>query len=91
MKRRLSGRLGPRAKKTALTAAAGETVTVTVEVAPGTDPQILSRAVEEVGGTVRSFLAEAHLLTAELPAGRLEELADVEGIVQVEVRATWRH
>lgn len=76
--------LSPRAKKSLLTATGDEVVRVLVQVAPIADDDALEQQIVEVGGTVGSRIGETRQLTVDLPARRLGELADLDGVVYVE-------
>lgn len=84
MKRRLSSRLSPQAKKLVLQSPQ-ETVTGILEVAGGAASDV-KKAIESFGGKVRSILDEANSMTFEIDAKHLAELADVDGVVYVSTR-----
>jgi len=84
VKTRLSGRLSPGAKKRLLAAAPGDVVRCLLSVAPAADVEALRRALAEHGATVQSWLEETRLLSADVPAERLAEVADLPGVVYVE-------
>ena len=59
-------------------------------MAPTADPAELRRQVAELGGTVHAWLGETSLLSLELPASRLGELAGLDGVVYVEAGEPYR-
>lgn len=91
MKRRLSSRLSPDAKKRLLLGGAGERVAVLVGVAPAADPDAVGAALEAAGGEVRAWLPEPRLLTAEIGVEHLAEVAEIDGVVVVETAARLSH
>lgn len=84
MKRELSGKLSPKAKKAVLTARPEALVTGLVHVSPAADRAALQQAIEATGTVVRSWLAQGGAVSVEAPAGRLEELAGLRDVVYVE-------
>lgn len=91
MKRRLSARLSPDAKKRLLLGTPGERVAVSLAVAPAADPEAVGAALAAAGGEVRAWLAEPRLLTAEIGVERLAEVAEIDGVVVVETAARLSH
>jgi hypothetical protein len=90
IKRRLPKKLSPKARKLLLTARPGERCHALVRVGPAADRVEFGRQVAEAGGTVQAWLGEADLVSVELPADRLGELADADSVVSVEVGETYR-
>ena len=91
MKVHLSSRLSPGAKKRLLGAAPGEVVRCLLSVAPAADVGELQRALAERGATVGSWVEETRLLSADVPAERLGEVADLPGVVYVEAATGYSH
>lgn len=90
MNNALSSRLGPSAKKLQLRSPESTRVSSLVQVAPSIDPEVFRREVAERGGVIRSWLDQANLITVEIGARRLSELADLPGVVYVEAAQTYR-
>ncbi|MCB1032659.1 MAG: hypothetical protein KDD47_02360 [Acidobacteria bacterium] len=90
MKGRLSRRLSPAAKKAVLLSPPESTVRALVEVASGDDPGELQSRFEAAGATRTRWAEGSRLLTLEAPAGRLQTLADLEGVVYLDLAATFR-
>ena len=80
----LSKRLGSSAKKIALRSPGDETVSTLIQVAPSIDRLAFERDVTAYGGSLRSWLPEANVVTVDIGARHLSELADLDGVVQVE-------
>jgi len=81
MKRQLSSRLSPQAKK-AVIQSPEETVTGILEIASGAAMSV-EKAIKSLGGKVRSTVEESNSVTFEIDAKQLAKLADVEGVVYV--------
>ena len=90
MKTRLSSRLSPGAKKQFLSAGTGDTFQGLLQVAPTADIPSLHRELAAVGGTVRSWMEETRLMSVEIPAERLPEVADFQGVTYVEAGTKYR-
>jgi hypothetical protein len=86
----LSRRLAPSAKKVLLHSPRHATVASLVQVAPSIDPEAFRLKVEQAGGSIRSWLAGASVVSVEIEAGRLSELADLPGVVYVETGQPYR-
>ncbi|CAN5906091.1 hypothetical protein BH23ACT10_BH23ACT10_19900 [soil metagenome] len=84
MAHRLPSNLSPKAKKLLLTADAGQPVRALVQVAPTADTDVVELDVAALGGTVAATMGHTGLLSCDLPAGRLGELAGISGVVYVE-------
>ncbi|HKM55490.1 MAG TPA: hypothetical protein VJY33_18950 [Isosphaeraceae bacterium] len=80
----LSKHLGPSAKKIAMRSVGDERVSTLIQVAPSIDRQAFQGQVAANGGTVQSWMPEASLVTVEISAKHLSELADMKGVVYVE-------
>lgn len=89
MKTRLSGRLSPAAKKQLLTGA-GRPVQALLQVAPVCDLPALREQLAALGATAGSWLEETRLLSAEIPADRLGEAADLPGVVYLDAATAYR-
>jgi hypothetical protein len=90
MAQRLPRRLSPKAKYRLVRAGADERVRTLVKTAGVTDPDDLISQVTALGGTVRSFDHETGLLTVDLPAVQLGNLAEVRGVVHVDAEDVYR-
>ena len=84
MAQRLPRRLSPRARYRLVRAGADERVRTLVEVAAVADSDELISRVTALGGTARSWDRETGLLTVDLPAVQLGELAELDGVVHVD-------
>jgi hypothetical protein len=80
----LSKRLGPRARRLVQSSPPQEVISALVELSPTADQQTLQDEINRLGGRVRSWLTELRACTAEVPASRLTDLADLEGVSYVE-------
>lgn len=89
MKTRLSGRLSPAAKKQLLTGA-GRPVQALLQVAPVADLPALCEQLAALGAAAGSWMEETRLLSAEVPADRLAEVAELEGVVYVDAATAYR-
>lgn len=84
MAQKLSSKLSPKAKKAVLMGAGGAVVGL-VQMAPNAERADLEREVHALGGSVESWTAEAGLAAIEIPTARLNELAELDGVVYVEI------
>ncbi len=84
MKTRLPRSLSPRARKALLTEEPETRILITIEFTPAVDPEALGRELEVLGARVRSFDEKTRLLAAEVEAGHLREVADLDAVVYVE-------
>ncbi|AGA31400.1 hypothetical protein [Singulisphaera acidiphila] len=84
MGQQLSKRLGPSAKKIAMRSRGDERVSTLIQVAPTMDRLVFQRDVSAHGGDVSSWMPEANIVTVEISARHLSELADLDGVVLVE-------
>lgn len=84
MRHRLPANLSPKAKKLLLTSETREPVRALVQVAATADADTVEHGIAALGGTVGSWMRDSGLLSCEVPAGRLGELAAITGIVYVE-------
>jgi hypothetical protein len=90
MAQRLPRRLSPKAKYRLVRAEGDERVSTLVTVAAIADSDDLMRQVAALGGTARSWNRETGLLTVELPAAQLGELAELSGVVHVDADDVYR-
>lgn len=90
MAQRLPRRLSPKAKYRLVRAGADERVRSLVKTAGVTDPDDLLSRVAALGGTMRSWDRETGLLTVDLPAVQLGNLAELDGVVQVDAEDAYR-
>jgi len=67
-----------------------ETVSSLVQVTPSLDSAAFQRDVERAGGNIRSWLLESNLVSVDIDATRLSELADLPGVVYVETGQPYR-
>lgn len=84
MKVKLSSRLSPGAKKEFLAARGAEVFHGLLQVAPAADLPDLRQNLAAIGGTVQSWMEEARLMSVDVPARRLPEVADLKGVTYVE-------
>ncbi|MDJ0608845.1 MAG: hypothetical protein QNJ67_07690 [Kiloniellales bacterium] len=89
IKTRLPRNLGPRVKRELLTAPADSTLICAAELSPKVSGEQLEAKMVEFGGKVRSHSADARLITIEIPAARLRDLAAMQGVVYVELAQTY--
>ncbi len=87
---RLPRDLSPKAKHRLIRAGTGDRVRTVVMVAASADSEDLTRGVAALGGTAQSWSGETRLLTAELPAGQLGNLAKLDGVVHVDADDVYR-
>jgi hypothetical protein len=86
----ISSRLAPEAKRLYLRTKGNEMVSSLVQVAPSIDAAAFRRDVERSGGSIRSWLSETNLVSVEIDATRLSDLADLPGVVYVETGQPYR-
>jgi hypothetical protein len=84
MKAKLSSRLSPGAKKQLLSAREGEVLHSLLQVAPTANVPGLCQELEAVGAAVRSWMEETRLMSIDIPAERLADVADLQGVTYVE-------
>ncbi|SDZ24590.1 hypothetical protein SAMN05660209_05162 [Geodermatophilus africanus] len=84
MAQRLPRKLSPKAKLRLVRAGVDERVRTLVKTAGVADPDDLVSRVTALGGTTRSWDRETGLLTVDLPAVQLGNLAELDGVVQVD-------
>jgi hypothetical protein len=84
MVQRLPRRLGPRARYRLIRAGSDEQVRTLVKTAGVPDSDDLFRRVAALGGTVRSWDRETGLLTVDLPAVQLANVAELDGVAFVD-------
>ncbi len=91
MEKRLSKRLGPSAKKIALRSEDHEPVSALINFSPSINRESFEHGVRGFGGVVCAWMPETNLATVEVTADHLSEVADLDGVVQVEVRQRYQH
>ena len=84
MKAKLSSRLSPQAKRQFLTAAEGDVFHGLLQIAPTADVSGLRQDLTEVGATVQSWMEETRLMSVDVPAERIGDVADLHGVTYVE-------
>jgi hypothetical protein len=89
MAQKLSSKLSPKAKK-AFMVGGEQSVTGLVTVAPTVDRADLERQIRALGGDVQSFDPITSLAAVELPVSKLGALADLDGVVYIEIGETYR-
>lgn len=90
MTQRLPRNLSPKAKHRLIRAGTDDRVRSVVMVAATTDSDDLTRGVAALGGTAQSWSGETRLLTVELPAVQLGNLAELNGVVHVDADDIYR-
>ncbi len=85
VKLQLPRNLGSRAKREVLRSSEGQIVLCVAELAPNTTPKALELELQALEVKVRSWSATTRLLTVELPAARLVDLAALNGVVYVDL------
>lgn len=78
-------KMSPNAKKAVLTEAASTRVLATVEVRAGVASDELDEHLARLEATRRGWSATSRLLTIEIPAGRLQELAELREVTYLQV------
>lgn len=96
MTRRMSPRLSPQAKRVILQSPL-ETVTGILELSAAANPRRVREVIESCGGKLRSSLPESpavalnsQMLTFEIGAAHLAELADLDDVVYVSTGESYR-
>lgn len=84
MQHRLPSNLSPRAKRLLLTADEQQHVRALVQIAPTADARELEHRIAELGGSIDSWMPDTSLISLDVPAARLGELAGIDGVVYVE-------
>lgn len=91
MMQRLPRNLSPKAKRWLVRATTDDDrVRSVVMVAATADSDDLTRGVAALGGTAQSWSGETRLLTVELPAVQLGNLAELNGVVHVDADDIYR-
>lgn len=91
MTQQLPRNLSPRAKRRLVRATTrDDRVRSVVMVAATADSEDLTRSVAALGGTAQSWSGETGLLTVELPAAALGNLAELNGVVHVDADDVYR-
>ena len=86
----VSSRLAPAAKRLYMRSKGNEMVSSLVQVAPSIDADAFRRDVERSGGSIRSWLKDTNVVSVDIDATRLSELADLPGVVYVETGQPYR-
>ncbi len=89
MKRRLSPRLSPQAKKLIMQSP-DEQVTGILEIGSTGDLQHVRSAIEACGGHVRDNLPDSKLLTFDIGAQQLADVAELDGVVYVSTQERYQ-
>lgn len=89
MSQTMSSKLSPKAKK-ALMVGGEQPVTGLVTMAPTAKRADLERQIAALGGDVQSWDPITSLAAVEVPASMLGALADLDGVVHIEVGETYR-
>lgn len=84
MQQRLPSNLSPKAKKLLLTADEQQHVRVLLQLAPTADTDSVASRIAEIDGTIDSWMHDTGLLSLDVPAARLGDLAGIDGVVYVE-------
>ena len=90
MAQRLPRRLSPKAKYLLVRADADERVRTLVSVAAIADSDDLISRVTALGGAAQSWNSETGLLTVDMPATQLGNLAELDGVVHVDAGDVYR-
>ncbi len=90
MAQRLPRRLSPKAKYLLVRAGADERVRTLVSVAAIANSDDLISRVTALGGTAQSWNSETGLLTVDMPATQLGNLAELDGVVHVDAGDVYR-
>ncbi len=90
MKDRLSRRLSPAAKKAFLLSAPEAPIRALVEVVAPEFVEELKARFEEEGATLTRWTQGTRLLTLEATAGLLPDLAQLEGVLYIDVATKFR-
>lgn len=90
VKKQFSRRLSPQARRAALLGGEGEIVRALVQVAASADFEELKERLAQEGAEVGAWMEETRLLTVTIESARLEALAQLPGVIYVEVATTYR-
>ena len=82
--RNVSSQLSPRAKREILLSPADKVVSVLVNVSSSVDRARFTRSVQNLGGNVVTWADVTNLVTLTIPAGKLDTLAGIDGVIYVE-------
>jgi|GEM_PF-4577230 len=89
MKQRLPRSLGPKAKRFILKEAPDAVASCMVEFAPNAERNAVDTKLKQLNGKIRSWDASSRIMTVEIPAAKLPELANLDLIVYVELAARY--
>ncbi len=78
-------KISPQGKKQLLRAAPGDSTTALVELVPGASPESLADELERLGAEQISWSVETRLLTVQIEAAKLDELAALTAVTYVQV------
>jgi hypothetical protein len=81
---KLSSHLSPRAKREMLLSPADKRIAALVSVTSSMDRGRFRQAVKQIGGDVVTWSDTTDLVNITIPAGALDTLAGMEGVVYVE-------
>jgi len=87
----LSSQLSPRAKREMLLSPADKMVSVLVSVSSSVDQARFTQSVQKIGGNVMTWSDATNLVTLTIPAGQLNALAGMDGVVYVETGGHYRN
>lgn len=90
MKRHFSRRLSPRARRAALLGNQGEPVGALLQAAASAQIHDLKHQLEQRGAKVGAWMEETRLLAVEVDAPMLESIAEIPGVVYVDMATTYR-
>ena len=74
-----------KAKKLCLSGSSGTSVNGLIQVSGHTDTEKLLKELEAKGAIIGAWIETKRLLSAKLPAADLSTIAEVDGVVYVEV------
>lgn len=80
---RLSSKLSPQAKRSALSEDA--IVRALVEVAPSAEPQVVAEHLRQAGATNVSWVSKPGYCAIEISSHHLQELADLDEVVYIDM------
>jgi hypothetical protein len=84
MSQKLSNKLSPQAKK-AVMLGSDQLVVALVQMAPAADRVATERSLQALQAALRSWSNTTGIATVELRADKLDRLADLEGVVYIEI------
>jgi hypothetical protein len=84
MSQKLSSKLSPQAKK-AVMLGSNQPVVALMQMAPSADRVATEHALQALDADLRSWSDTTGVATIALPADNLDRLADLEGVVYIEI------